>query len=87
MLAAFCLRAGLSWGQYAHGPPILEQQLIQIRGRESHIFFQMELGLLQSKNIIPFPSSHLDPPGFSVHGIFLLRTLEWVAASSSRGSF
>ena len=31
-------------------------------------------------------SSHLDPPGSSVHGIFLLRTLEGVAASSSRGS-
>ena len=27
------------------------------------------------------------PPGFSVHGILPTRTLEWVAISSSRGSF
>ena len=26
------------------------------------------------------------PPGFSVHGIFQARILEWVAISSSRGS-
>ena len=27
------------------------------------------------------------PPGSSVHGIFQARILEWVAISSSRGSF
>ena len=27
------------------------------------------------------------PPGFSVHGIFQARILEWIAISSSRGSF
>ena len=26
------------------------------------------------------------PPGFSVHGVFQARTLEWVSISSSRGS-
>ena len=26
------------------------------------------------------------PPGFSVHGIFPGRMLEWIAVSSSRGS-
>ena len=31
----------------------------------------------------PMPCS---PPGFSVHGIFPARTLEWVAISYSRGS-
>ena len=29
---------------------------------------------------------HLSPPGSSVHGIFLVRILEWVAVSFSRGS-
>ena len=27
------------------------------------------------------------PPGFTVHGIFQLRILEWVSISFSRGSF
>ena len=28
-----------------------------------------------------------NPPGSSVHGVFQTRILEWVAMSSSRGSF
>jgi len=31
-------------------------------------------------------SMDCSPPGFSVHGIFQARILEWVAISSSRGS-
>ena len=32
-------------------------------------------------------STNCSPPGFSVHGIFQARILEWVAISYSRGSF
>ena len=32
-------------------------------------------------------SMDCSPPGFSAHGIFQARIMEWVAISSSRGSF
>ena len=32
-------------------------------------------------------SADCSPPGFSVHGVFQARILEWVAISSSRGIF
>ena len=41
--------------------------------------------LLQSYLTLCNPMDY-SPPGSSVHGIFLARTLEWVATPSSRGS-
>ena len=45
--------------------------------------------LLFSQKLCPTLHDRMDcsPPGSSVHGISQARTLEWVAASSSRGSF
>ena len=41
-----------------------------------------------SRSVVPIPCTPMDstPPGSSVHEIFQVRILEWVAISFSRGS-
>ena len=46
----------------------------------------MHANLLQSSPTFCDPMDY-SPPGFSVHGFSQARILEWVAMSSSRGSF
>ena len=76
---------GLRWIHFQ----ILEQQPSVTLGKIPSflkLFVQcMDAKVLQSCPIL-CDSMDCSPPGFSVHGIFQARILEWTAISSSRGS-
>ena len=52
----------------------------------THVFASVCAKLLQSC-LTPCDPMDCSPPGSSVHGILLLRILEWVAMASSRVSY